>query len=126
MSRPVEILFALAICSIHANVIIDNGYPPNSQINNETPENEVDNSPGGATDYDDQMCRRCICKLNGCPDVVSERCLSADGLCCCCLPGNHPCLDMKTFADEVTDGNSDDTLEDLEQGLENIGQLEKK
>jgi hypothetical protein len=119
------IAFTIIAISSDARVVIDNGQPLNirgGNANDVTLDNH-DDDMNGNTHTDDGLCRRCMCKVNGCPEAIYSRCISAGSLCCCCLPGNHPCLELQEF-EEVHETAG--TLEALEEGIEDIGQLEKK
>ena len=119
------IAFAIIVCS-DARVVLDNAHASNGHVessNGVILEEARTGVVNGNTNTDGGICRRCMCKLNGCPEAVFSRCLSAGSLCCCCLPGNHPCLELEEFEESH---ESSDTLEALEEGIEDIGQLEKK
>lgn len=83
------------------------------------------NDVSGIDMFDDGYCRRCICRLRDCPQGLFGRCLIGGPLCCCCMPQNYPCLNMDEYMRAPT-GSEADSLEALEEGLEDIGRMEKK
>ena len=110
------IIFGL-LNTISGRVVLDNG---SSRTDLTAINGRSDRLP-----LDDEQCRRCICKMNGCPDIGGNLpCMAAGPLCCCCYSTPLPCMNMDEFIAPNDVGAATDRLEDLEVGLEDIGQLE--
>ena len=116
MVRGWAILFmfrALMSSFSNGNVIVDTAQEP--EVVPVNPHEE-----GG------ELCKKCLCRVGGGCDGVDGPyqnvvCASYGPMCCCCMPGRFPCHDMAGLLQYP----DDDSLGALEEGLEDIGRLER-